>query len=696
MATSPPLTAQQAAPPPERAPRPDRSLLRKGWRKVRAASRRQLVATVLMLVAALLIARFSWYVPVVGDAEDSLYDLRSFLTAPQVRQDPRIQIVAYTDQTLINVKKRSPLDRGLLAKALKAIDGMGAKAIGIDMLFDQPQDEDERLVAALRAMKTPTFIAYIEQATNKDDMKYEQQVYLQSFLRRLQGSKVRPASVRFSNAQGTTRVWPEIVPGLPPLLGRAMVAAGGKGEDKAFADYTGSIRYRRAAGDGGDAANVVAPLYAEIPIDVFAAAEDPGMAAMLKQQVAGRYVLIGGDIVDTDQVSTTLTSTTGKTVPGIDVHAEMIAQMLDGARMSPVANWERWPVAILVILAAVTTSLVEARIWKAAPFFVAQLVMIGGLPFWLAHMDVDTYGTPAFGWIAGWVLAFLAVSSAVRASGSVERRFAQDALGKYLPRDIAQEIIDNPERLTLSGSKRELFILFSDLEGFTALSHQLEPEVVARLLNDYLDRLSAVVLEHGGIVDKYVGDAVVAFWGAPISRPDDGRKAALAGYAMWKAGEEFRKSVDPALPPIGRTRVGQHFGEAVVGNFGGERRIQYTALGDAMNTASRLEAANKTLGTSVVASREFVERSGLDWWRPLGSVVLRGRAKPVDIFEPAPGFPEADRAALVEAVELIGKEPSAAVAILTRILCDHPGDTALAKLVERTRELEGNAAYVMG
>ena len=671
-------------------------LLSKGWRKVRSASRRQLTATMLMLLSALLIARFSWYIPVVGDAEDSLYDLRSFLIAPQVKQDPRVQIVAYTDQTLINVKKRSPLDRGLLARALRAIDGMGAKAIGIDVLIDQPQDEDEQLIATLRAMKTPTFLAYIDLATNKDDMKYEQQVYLQSFLRHLGGSNVRPASVRLSNAQGTTRVWPEIVPSLPPLLGRAMVSAGHGGEDRTFTGYTGSIRYRRVIGDAGeDAAKVTTPLFSEVPIDVFAT-NSTEMMAMLRQQIAGRYVLIGGDIVDTDQVNTTLTASTGRTVPGIDVHAEMIAQMLDGARMAQIADWQRWAVAALVILAAATTSLVEARIWKAAPFFLAQLVLIGGLPFWLEHSNVDTYGTPAFGWVAGWILAFLAVSSAVRASGAVERRFAQDALGKYLPRDIAQEIIDNPERLTLSGSKRELFIVFSDLEGFTALSHQLEPEVVARLLNDYLDRLSAVVLEHGGVVDKYVGDAVVAFWGAPISRPDDGRKAALAGYAMWKVGEEFRKSVDSTLPPIGRTRVGQHFGEAVVGNFGGERRIQYTALGDAMNTASRLEAANKTLGTSVVASREFAERSGLDWWRPLGSIVLRGRAKPVDIFEPTPDFPDADRARLTEAISLISQEPSAALAELAQILHDHPNDTALAKLMERTRELEGDVAYVLG
>lgn len=671
------MTARRSAP----------ALIRKGWRKVRAASRRQMAATLLLLVLALILARFSWNIPVVGDAEDSLYDLRSFVMAPRVEQDPRIQIVAYTDQTLINAKKRSPLDRGLLARALRALDGMGAKAIGIDILFDQPQDEDAQLVETLRAMSTPTFVAYADQATNKDDINYEQQQYLKGFLARLEGSNARPASIRLTNYQGATRVWPSIEPGLPPLLGRAMIEAGGNGEERAFADYTGSIRYRLASTN--------APEFSSIPVDLLAALDDPEMAAAFAEQVRGRYVLIGGQIVDTDQVTTSLTGYTGATVPGIEVHAATIAQMLDGARRTPVTGWQRWSVALAVIVAAALTALLDARSWRSVLLFLVQFAAIAGLPFYLEYAGVETYGTPAFGWIAGWILAFIAVSSAVRASGAVERRFAQDALGKYLPRDIAQEIIDNPERLTLSGSKRELYILFSDLEGFTKLSHQLEPEVVARLLNQYLDRLSSVVLEHGGIVDKYVGDAVVAFWGAPIARPDDAQKAARAAYAMWQAGEEFRRSMDPSLPPVGRTRVGQHFGEAVVGNFGGERRIQYTALGDAMNTAARLESANKSLGTSVIASREFAERSGLDWWRPLGRVVLRGRAKPVDVFEPAPDFPAADRDALAAAVAMIDADPAAAAERIEALAAAHPADAPLRNLLERTRKLEGNRAYVL-
>ncbi|MFD2579626.1 hypothetical protein ACFSTD_15650 [Novosphingobium colocasiae] len=133
----------------------------------------------------------------------------------------------------------------------------------------------------------------------------------------------------------------------------------------------------------------------------------------------------------------------------------------------------------------------------------------------------------------------------------------------------------------------------------------------------------------------------------------------------------------------------------MVGNFGGERRIQYTALGDAMNTAARLEAANKALGTSVIASREFVERSGLDWWRPLGSVVLRGRSRPVEVFEPAPDFPEADRAALNAAVVRIATDTAGALAQIEGLAQRHPDDRALAKLAERTGTLEGTKAYVL-
>jgi adenylate cyclase len=308
---------------------------------------------------------------------------------------------------------------------------------------------------------------------------------------------------------------------------------------------------------------------------------------------------------------------------------------------------------------------------------------------------VDTQDLPVVGGVLGWVIAFIAVGSAAREVGSEERKFAQSALGKYLPRDIANQIIQDPDQLALKGERREIFVVFTDLEGFTALTHAIDAQTTAALLNRYLDVLSDVVLAHGGTIDKFVGDAVVAFWGAPISRPDDGTRAAQAAYAMWQAGEKFRKIIRPGVPPIGKTRVGLHFGEAIVGNFGGDDRIQYTALGDSMNTASRLEAANKKLGTSIIASAEAVSRSGLDWWRPMGRITLRGRSTPVDIFEPVPDMPNGALSHIQAVLDRVAEGDGGALAELEVLAQASPGDPALTNLVQRMQSVKSGGSYVL-
>jgi adenylate cyclase len=673
-------------------------LLARGWRNVRAAGAVQLFGTILLVLLAVFIARFSWNLPIASgaptpltsDAERALYDLRAYFTAPMVEQDDRIVLVVYDDQTLIRARKRSPLDRGLLARALTTIDGMGAKAIGIDILLDQPQDEDEALIAALRAMRTPTAVAYANIATNESDLVYEQQEFLESFLARLEGSKARAASIRLDNAFGATRIWPSIEAGLPPLLGRAMIADA-QGLPARFTGYEGAIAYRRAK-------FADAPLFASLQIDLFAD-PDPALLPVLAQQLRGKYVLIGGDIVDYDRVDTAFTSVTGQRPAGLVVHGDILAQMLDGKALGRISPAMLWLMALLVVASAVLIALLESPARRLLPVLAVLLVLLVGLPWVLQARGIDTHGLPAVGWLAGWLIAFAAVTAAARASGAASRNFAQSALGKYIPRDIAQAIIEAPELLELRGENRNIFVLFSDLEGFTSMSHAIPPEMVATLLNRYLDTLSQVVLDHGGVIDKFVGDAVVAFWGAPLARPGDGERAARAGYAIWQAGEAFRREVaamDAGLPAIGKTRVGLHYGEAVIGNFGGATRIQYTALGDSMNTAARLEAANKPLKSSVMASREFAEASGMDWWRPMGRVVLRGRASPVDLFEPAPDFPAADRDALARALALVETDRAAAIAGVAAVAAGHRHDLALQNLLMRLGELDEGGSYVFG
>ncbi|MFZ1742970.1 MAG: adenylate/guanylate cyclase domain-containing protein [Pontixanthobacter sp.] len=680
--------------------------IRRGWRNIREAGTQRLAITGLLLLLAILLARFSWAVPFAGNAEAGLYDFRAYAAANEqrVEQDNRIVMVVYDEQTLIEARKRSPLDRGVLLKALRNLDTMGAKAIGIDILFDQPQDEDEELLATLRKMKTPVSVAYVDIAANKDDLVYDQQVYLDEFHAQIAGSKVVPASIQLSNALGVTRIFPRLDDRLPPTLSRSMLAAGGDGE-KSLPGYVGAIRYRLGlyGSDGNeDETKVAEPLFAKIPIGTFANDEllaIPEVAEEIASGVAGKYVLIGADLVDFDRVPTSLTQATAEEPPGLQVHAEMIAQMLDGAGMPKPLPVTLWLLAALVILSATLTGLLEWKSWRIYPLMFAQFALFLGVPFVMQFRGIDTYGLPAFGWVIAWIIAFTAITSAARASTAEQRQFAQNALGKYLPREMAEEIIANPDLLALHGEKKAIYVLFSDLEGFTKMSHAVSPEMVAKLLNRYLEMLSQVVLDHGGVIDKFVGDAVVAFWGAPIAKPDDAQRAAKAGYAIWQAGEAFRAEVaamDPDLPKIGKTRVGLHYGEAVVGNFGGETRIQYTALGDSMNTAARLEAANKALQSSVMASREFADKSGLDWWRPMGRVVLRGRAKPVDIMEPAPDFPAEDRKKLYQAMILSQSNNTEALEVVGGLVRSYPDDTALVNLLHRMKNLSEERAYVLG
>jgi len=702
---------------PVRAPEASKSRpgwINKGYRSVSEAGEIQIIVSVILVIFAVLIARFSWTLPdaetptpLTNAAERAFYDMRAYYSADIVEPDDRVVAVVFTDEALIELEKRSPLPRDVIASALRTLDQMNPKAIGIDILFDQPQAEDQDLIDALRAMNTPVSVAYANTETNRDDIKQQQQEYLDYFMAQLEGSNSHSSSVRLDATFGQTRVWPSIEPGLPPVLGRSMVGDAG-GPIEPFEMYEGGIEFRRSLyedqSDTGEElgdeeqADVSVPLFSAIDIRVLANA-DPMIVEFMAEQIEGKYVLIGAELVDVDRKEVTFTSIDGVEPAGIYVHADMIAQMLDGNALTPVPSAVMWLLAILVVLSAMVTALLEWPARRLVPMIVLLFALFLGSPILLHVYNFDTYGLPAVGWLVGWVLAFTAMTTVARSAGARQRSFAQSALGKYIPADIAQQIIDQPELLSLGGEKREIYVMFSDLEGFTKMSHAIEPEMVAKLLNRYLEMLSGVVLDHGGVIDKYVGDAVVAFWGAPISRPDDAERAAKAGYAIWEAGEAFRKEVaemDPTLPKIGKTRVGLHFGEAVVGNFGGDTRIQYTALGDSMNTAARLESVNKALKTSVMASREFTEGSDIDWWRPMGRIVLSGRSSPVDIMEPAPNCPVEDRQKFAEAAKIAPEDAVKAQAIVDELIAKYPEDVSLVPLKDRYANLSEGGAYVMG
>jgi len=469
------------------------------------------------------------------------------------------------------------------------------------------------------------------------------------------------------------RSWPDQPRNLPPLMANSMTGGYAK-----FRDFTGSIRYRLPRLEDR-------PVFDNLPIDIIA---NPDLIDAMRSQIAGRYVLVGGDIPDVDQFITPSSRIrNGETTIGLEIHATLLAQMLDNVMPKRIPGWGLTLIAIGIVMLGALTAVASMRIWKLALVMLVQVAAVVGVPFFWQFQGIDTQGLPVFGWLVGWVFAYSAVGTAARGVGSEQRNFAQSALGKYLPRDIAADIMKNPERLQLHGEKREIYALFTDLEGFTKLSHQIEPEMVAFLLNNYLDVLSETVLEYGGTIDKFVGDAVVAFWGAPISRPDDPDRAVKCAVAMYEAGEAFRKRAPEGVPPIGVTRVGLHRGEAIVGNFGGEGRIQYTALGDSMNTAARLEGANKYLLTKALISETVVEKSTLKYFRPMGRIAVSGRSTPMEVFEPVPHQSLQSVTQFTELLRRFDNEDSEAMAELETLAESNPDDKALANLVERLREV---------
>jgi adenylate cyclase len=642
----------------------------------------RLTGTVLFLLLGIAFARYAWAIPLANDGERALYDIRLVTAAPRAGQDDRIVMVVFNDQTLEKVGKRSPLDRKMLAQALTAIDAMNPKAIGIDILIDQAQPEDPLLIEAFRRMKTPTFLAFASNETNPDYMQYWQEQFLRGFLKQVSPGPVRPASIMLEpdGADGVIRSWPNQPASLPPLLGNAMAPI-----HPEFRNYSRSIDFRLPQSED-------TPVFSKLPIENFT--ED--WAAALRPMIEGRYVLIGGDIQDLDDYETPMSRNSGQLTKGLEVHAHLLAQLLDGRMPGEIPGWALWVAALGVVVAGGLTSLLELRSWKLAVVLVVQVIFFVKLPFYLETINVDTQGLPAFGWGLGWALAFAAIGTAARAIGSEQRRFAQSALGKYLPRDIANEIMRDPDRLALRGEKKQIYAMFTDLEGFTKLSHSITPEQLSSLLNRYLDVLSETVLRHGGTIDKFVGDAVVAFWGAPIAREDDADRAVLAAIAMYEAGEVFKQGADPDLPPIGCTRVGLHRGEAVVGNFGGEGRIQYTALGDGMNTAARLESANKSLKTTALVSDEAKSQSTLDVFRPMGRIVLSGRSTPVMVWEPKPSMPAEVQRNLVELWERFDAGDLSALAELEQVSSANKSDAALANFVYRIREVGPGGHFVLG
>ncbi len=399
-------------------------------------------------------------------------------------------------------------------------------------------------------------------------------------------------------------------------------------------------------------------------------------------QLKNAAVLVGSSALGlSDLVSTP----TGPTFPGVEVHATVLERILSGKPFPRVPDWANAANAIAIaVVGVLLTFLCPAfgalAISIFAVFFIA-LVVGGNVWLWTSAQLALSPVMPLFVVIA-IILMNVLFGYFTEAK---QKRQVRKAFSSYMAPALVDQLVANPEGLRLNGESREMSFLFSDIEGFTSFTETASPELLVSVLNEYLDAMCRAVMEHGGTIDKIVGDAVVGIFNAPLDQPDHAEKAVQCALAMDRISRDFIAKMNARGMKFGVTRIGVNTGRAIVGNFGGSGRFDYTAHGDAINTAARMEGVNKYLGTQICISGTTVAQCPKHFFRPVGALILKGKTEGIEAFEPM--TEAASRTPLttryLEAFELLTRADPGAAELFTALKADFPDDALVNLHYER-------------
>ncbi len=553
------------------------------------------------------------------------FDLLTRATAPQ-RSSVPITIVGIDESSFQQVGRQWPWPRQVYAKAIEEIRRSGALVIGVDVLLDKPSNlgpGDDRALAQAIAKAGNVVVA--------SDRIYEETALSRRWLR----VDPLPEFVEAGAQNGYVKVeldpdlvvrrvphaddafWTKIAARLEALQpGLAHVAAPGPG---AMVRYVGADH--------------------TFPYVSFYQVLDAGKY-LPANAFEGQIVLIGRDIqasvdaraAQSDLFFSPFTGDSGGLMPGVELHANFLETAFRGAAIRPA------PPAVppLVVLAMVALCFATMRRWRplASGALAAALVAALGAADWALFQRFNLW-LPVFAAASSVAAMYLAYGGIAFVIERRRRSEIRRAFSLYVSPEVVDHVMAHPESLGLGGERREVTMMFTDLQGFTTLSEQLEPEQVARILNEHFTRATAIVKRHGGTVNRFIGDSVMAMWGAPLDDSEQAAHALAAACEMQKDMESLRAElVARGLPPI-HMRVGVHSCVAVIGNLGSSDRFDYTAIGDGVNLAARLEGVNKLYRTGILASGVTVEKArGAVPMRVVDRVIVKGKTQPVEIFTP--------------------------------------------------------------
>ncbi|MEO8102839.1 MAG: adenylate/guanylate cyclase domain-containing protein [Betaproteobacteria bacterium] len=574
------------------------------------------VAIITLLLFAALSAWDGW-----RRLELKGYDLLMVASAPG-RSSLPITIVGIDEPSFAQIEKQWPWPRRMHGELLEQLNRAGAIVVAFDVLLSEPSnEEDDRLFAQA--------IAKAGNVVLTADRVYQETQYVRQWLRvepidafKKAGAANGLATIPQDDGdlvlrrmpEGQDVFWREIVrranlvrPGLieepPPLEGKMI---GYVGSDHTF-PY---VSYYQALHADTD-----------LPPDIF------------RDQI----VLVGRNVraaVETggnnDNFATPFTSSTGWLMPGAEVHANITESALLHRSVTPL-SWG-WNLALLCFSVAMSALLM--RRWRpfvsaAAGIVLLAIIAIGDGWLFASH----NLWLPALAATPSAVMVYASLGGHAFFSEQRQRRETRRAFSLYLAPEVVDQIMAHPEKLKLGGERREITLMFTDLKGFTSISEQLGPEQVAQLLNEHFSRATAIIKRYGGTVNRFMGDGIMAIWGAPLADEKHALNACLAARDMQLDMRKLRDELlQRGLPPIAM-RVGIHTGPAIVGNLGASDRFDYTAIGDSVNLASRLEGVNKLYGTEILVSSASVALlDGALPLRKVDRVIVKGKTEAVEIF----------------------------------------------------------------
>jgi adenylate cyclase len=380
--------------------------------------------------------------------------------------------------------------------------------------------------------------------------------------------------------------------------------------------------------------------------------------------------------------------------PGVAVHATGAANIIQGNFLHDDLNTVLWDVALIALIPLISVMFMAfiGRLWQmilAMAFFSAVL---GFVFYYLVAYQAQLVSLiyPA----AALIIAFTAFQVYYMLTSQRTTRFLTGAFSSYVPPDVVDKLLDTPDSLGLSGEDREVTVLFSDIRGFTGMSEKLEPRDLVDLLNEFFDEMTGIIQANNGTLDKFIGDAIMALFNAPLNVEGHPAHAARAALGMMDRLEALQPALRSQYGVEFKIGIGLHCGNAIVGNLGSTQRFDYTAVGDAVNLASRVEGASKYYGVSILHTQAVDQRLDDSFLsRQLDRIRVSGKMEYAEVFHlmnPLPGQRELAEQFRPAIDSYFGREFESAARRFETILSGFPGDKPAQIMLERCRNFIEN------